>query len=137
MSAEIYGDILQHITEVATRESCMNVSKSFRQLCQEDFLVAEGMEFKPCEAIQACAEPRQVPEPFSKHDFTFGKLEKVEARPRSSRFGTRPGSEPEESYTVAVGTGVMRRACSRASNLRSTEWIHQRYDLGSTMITGE
>lgn len=105
LPAEIYGEIFKRVTDVATRESCMKVSRSFRQLCQEDFFLVEGMNFKPCEAVQACAEPHQVPESFNRHDITSDTLERVEVRRGSRRFDARPDSEPEKSCTVAIGTG--------------------------------
>jgi len=105
LPAEIYGEIVKRVTNVATRESFMKVSRSFRQLCQEDFFLVEGMNFKPCEAVQACSEPHQVPESFDKHDITSDALERVEVRRGSRRFDARSDSEPEKSCTVAIGTG--------------------------------
>lgn len=104
LPAEIYGVIFKHVTDVATRESCMHVSRSFRQLCQEDCFLAEGTVLKPWEAVQECAEPHQIPEWFNRHDVVSDTLEKVEVRP-GSRFDSRYDSEPENSYMVAIGTG--------------------------------
>lgn len=51
LPAEIYGEIFKHVTDRATRESCTQVSRSSRQLCQEDFFLTKGMIFQPCEAV--------------------------------------------------------------------------------------
>lgn len=40
---EIYRQIIKHVTDMETRESCMEVSRTFRLICQEDLLFAEGI----------------------------------------------------------------------------------------------
>ncbi len=132
LPVEIYSQIFKHTSDMATRESCTKPSRTFRQLCQEDLLLAEGIIFKPCEAVQSCVEPHQVPEWFHSHDLTSDTLHRVGVRAGSSLWNSRPESEPEMSYMMAVGPAAIRRACSRASNSPSSDQIHHKENIGST-----
>ena len=57
---EIYSIILSYVTDVETRDACLEVSKPFRDICQESFMFAEGVLFPPYEGIKACVEPVQA-----------------------------------------------------------------------------
>ncbi|KAL8861612.1 MAG: hypothetical protein Q9178_002137 [Gyalolechia marmorata] len=97
---EIYENILSHVVDRETRISCMHVSRFFRQLCQENYLFADGVMFRPSEAVERCAAPRSAPKLFEMYVTDTGSLQKVNFE---SAGGFLDSLKP--SWVVAVGTG--------------------------------
>lgn len=54
---EIFDDIFSYLNDPETRSSCMSVSKTFRDYCQEHVLFAENMFLEPCEAWKSAGSP--------------------------------------------------------------------------------
>ncbi|KAL8785640.1 MAG: hypothetical protein Q9195_008560 [Heterodermia aff. obscurata] len=50
---ESYAQILTHVTNSHTRNACLEVSRTFRELCQEQYLLNEKLLFSPCETCKA------------------------------------------------------------------------------------
>lgn len=57
---EIYVEILKNVNDVDTRNSCLKVSRTLRDYCQENFLFFESIIFEPCENIERCIELDQI-----------------------------------------------------------------------------
>ena len=49
---ELYAQILTHVTDSDTRNACLDVSRTFRELCQEQYLLHEKLLFTPSEACK-------------------------------------------------------------------------------------
>lgn len=96
---EIYTQIIKHVTDMRTRESLMEVSRTFRRICQEDLLFAEGLIFEPSDACQGCDQANDAPEFFEKYDIASGTQSKVKWK-RAGGFLDFGG----ESWKVAIGT---------------------------------
>ena len=69
---EVYTEIVKHVLDRETRDSLMKVSRTFRQICQEDLLLTEDMIFTPSDACQSCDEAGQYPKYFEKYDIASG-----------------------------------------------------------------
>ena len=65
---EIYNQIIMQTTDVETRKSLMEVSGTFRRICQEDLLFTEGLIIKPSVACQSCDEATRLPKWFESYD---------------------------------------------------------------------
>ncbi len=74
---EIYTQIIEHVTDMETRQSLMKVSRTFRRLCQEDLLFAEGLIFESSKACQGCDEAESIPEWYEKFDVATGTQSRV------------------------------------------------------------
>ena len=96
---EIYTQIIKYVTDMTTRESLMEVSRTFRRICQEDLLFAEGSIFEPCDACQGSDEAVDTPDFFEKYDIASGTQSKVKWK-RAGGFLDFGG----ESWKVAIGT---------------------------------
>ena len=97
---EIYENILSHVVDRETRISCMHVSRFFRQLCQENYLFADGVMFRPSKAVERCVAPGSAPKLFEMYVTDTGSLQKVKFKRAG---GLLDSLEP--SWLVAVGTG--------------------------------
>ncbi|KAL8911488.1 MAG: hypothetical protein Q9171_003349 [Xanthocarpia ochracea] len=92
---EIYENILSHVVDRETRISCMHVSRFFRQLCQENYLFADGVMFGPSKPVERCLAPKL----FEMYVTDTGSLQKVKFQ-RAGGFL----DSLEPSWVVAVGT---------------------------------
>ena len=96
---EIYTQIIKQVTDVETRESLMQVSRRFRQICQESLLFAQGLIFEPSEPCQSCDEPQLAPSWFQKYEVKTGTQSQVTLRRAGGSFDSGG-----PSWKVAVGT---------------------------------
>ena len=101
---EIYTQITKHVTDMKTRGSLMKVSRTFRRICQEDFLL-NGVIFEPCDACQICDEPGDCPQWFEKYDVATGTQSQVQFK-RAGGFLDSGG----RSWKVAIGTEHNKRS---------------------------
>ena len=85
---EIYTRIIKQVTDMETRGSLMKVSGTFRRICQEDLLFAEGLIVKPSHACQSCDEATRIPKWFE----TYDTITDTQSR------ATVPGLGPEDRY---------------------------------------
>ena len=103
---EIYARILTYVTDSETKFNCMEVSRVFRQLCQEDLLIADGLIFEPCETVEACVEADDIPNWYDTYDLATDErsqrsLKKERALSDFSRAS---------SWTVLIGADRNRRS---------------------------
>ena len=74
---EIYGQIVKHVTDMKTRQSLMEVSRTFRRLCQEDLLFAKDLIL---ELSRDCKPPwgdPPIPKWYLKRDIVTWRHSKV------------------------------------------------------------
>ena len=96
---EMYTQIIKQVTDIETRESLMKVSRTFRRICQESLLFAQGLIFESSDSCQDCDEPQLVPNWFQKYDIKTGTQSQVTFR-RAGGFLDSGGP----AWKVAVGT---------------------------------
>ena len=109
---EVYSQIIMQVTDMETRESLMKVSRTFRQICQEDLLFSEGLIFKPSIACQSCDEAARIPKRFDIYDTDTGILSQAGiyelTLSRTSPIGLQraPGSTSSGGlmWQVVIGT---------------------------------
>lgn len=111
---EIYANILEHVTDMETRHSCMEVSRVFRELCQEDLLFADGMIFKPSEACKTCVEPHNFPKSFDVYNIASGARSEVSLK----RTGKFRDYEMGPTWTLGIGTGHSKKSLLRGLEFR-------------------
>lgn len=102
---EVYTQIIKHVTDMETRESLVKVSRTFRRICQEDVLFAEGLIFESSEPCQGCDEAGLTPPWFEKYDVATGTQSQVKWK-RAGGFLDSGG----ESWKVLVGTERSKRS---------------------------
>ena len=95
---EVYTEIVEHVLDTETRDSLMKVSRTFRRICQEDFLFTEDMIFTPSDACQGCDEARQHPMRFEKYDIASGVQSQVEFKKAGG-----PRDRGGDSLNVSIG----------------------------------
>lgn len=49
---ELYSEVLPHVIDKGTMAACVQVSRSFRQMCQERYPISDGMILQPSETVQ-------------------------------------------------------------------------------------
>lgn len=96
---QIYTEIFKQVTEIETRESFMNVSRTFPRICQ-DLLFADDLIFEPSDACQGCNNADDLPGWYEKYDVGLGTQSQVKVR----RAGGFPCSG-DKSWKVIIGTG--------------------------------
>ena len=103
---EIYARILTYVTDRETKYNCMEVSRVFRQLCQEELLIADGWIFEPCAAVESCVDAHHLPNWYDIYDLaTNERYERSLKKDGAlSEFSRSP------SWTVLIGTGRNRRS---------------------------
>ena len=131
---EIYAQILMHITDGDTRDKCMEVSRTFRDLCQEQVLFSETLMIGPSEA---CKEPgyrptsfddiglaihQSAPECFNMVDLLTNTETRVRfesaGRPRKRQ---RILKDPALAWVVLVGSERNKRSLLPRLNFRFTD----------------
>lgn len=114
---EIYTEIVKHVLDMETRDSLMKVSRTFRRICQEDFLLTEDMIFTPSDDCQDCDEARKYPKRFEKYDIASGVQSQVgfnEAR------GFRDNSG--DLLKVSIGTEHGKKSLLQDVGFRLGKW---------------
>ena len=103
---EIYARILSYVIDPETKLRCMEVSRVFRQLCQEDVLIADGLIFEPCEAVEACVEADHLPNWYDIYDLATDEHYQASLQKEGalSDFSRTP------SRMVLIGTERNRRS---------------------------
>lgn len=114
---EIYSDIMRHVTDKETRNSCMGVSRMFRTYCQEKFLFTEGMFLEPSQPCEACEEPGVQPDWYNLYNINSGDSSRVSVKKR----GAFPSMSRDVSYHVAVGMDRNKRCFLSGLNFRLPE----------------
>ena len=104
---ELYTKIIQQVIDMETRESLMKVSDIFRQVCQEDFLFAEGWIFKPCRICQSCNEADLTPKWFERYNTATGTLSRVQWR---RALGYAAGDNRGVHCKIAIGSERNKRS---------------------------
>ncbi|KAL8825489.1 MAG: hypothetical protein Q9191_004387 [Dirinaria sp. TL-2023a] len=112
---EIYANILGHVTDMETRNSCMEVSRVFRQICQEDLLFADHMVFAPCEACKECVEPDDIPKMFDVHDVALGEKYEVGLTRVSEYFADFERGSP---WGVLIGDQLHKKSLPQGLKFR-------------------
>ena len=102
---EIYTKIIKQVTDTPTRHSLMKVSRTFRQICQEDLLFAEGVILEPCDACQGCDEAGSIPDSFDMYDVKTGIRSRVHWKRAGGSLGGRG-----DRLRVAVGAERNKRS---------------------------
>ena len=77
---EIYTQIVKHVTDMKTRQALMEVSRTFRRLCQEDLLFAKNLIFEPSDACQSCDEADLLPNWFQMYDIATGTQSQIDLK---------------------------------------------------------
>ena len=104
---EIYARILTFVTDQETRFQCMEVSRLFRQLCQEDVLLTDELIFEPCEAVESCVEADDLPSWYDVYDLASDQHYR---RSLKEEGGPLPDINRKASWVVLVGTDRNRRS---------------------------
>ena len=102
---EVYTEIVKHVLGTETRDSLMKVSRTFRQICQEDLVLTEDMIFTPSDACQGCDEACNIPNWFEKYDIASGIQSQVKFK-RAGGFLDSGGV----LLKVAIGTEYGRKS---------------------------
>ena len=97
---ELYPEILKHVLDYETRASCTYVSRTFRNICQENILFADGIIMEPSDSCQACDSYSERPEWLNVYDVASGASSKMELRECGEWFFDPRG---EEAFLLAVG----------------------------------
>ena len=109
LPTEIYAKILTYVTDLGTRHSCMDVSRTFRTLCQEDFIFADGLYLEPWKADGSFAGPDNSPTWFEMYDIASSTVSKVKLR--AVRYRVRWRTEAgTTSWKIVVGDEVDRKS---------------------------
>ncbi|KAL8706678.1 MAG: hypothetical protein Q9201_000312 [Fulgogasparrea decipioides] len=74
---EIYTIIINSVVDLETRNACMEVSRMFRDLCQENLMATADMLIPPSETCKSCETSDDRPEYFVKRDVSTGEESKV------------------------------------------------------------
>ncbi|KAL8788906.1 MAG: hypothetical protein Q9213_001429 [Squamulea squamosa] len=72
LPGEIYKLIIQHVLDPPTRHACMEVSRTFRDICLQDLLIGENIMLLPSEPCKSCIYPHITPEWFTIRDLKAG-----------------------------------------------------------------
>lgn len=104
---EIYARILTYVTDPETRFNCMEVSRLFRQLCQEDVLFTDQLIFEPCEEVESCVEADELPSSYDVYDLASDERHR---RSLEEEGGALSGFSRTPSWAVLIGTGRNRRS---------------------------
>lgn len=96
---EIYTQIIKHATDKETRMSLMEVSRTFRMICQENVVFTEGLIFEPSAVCRDCDEAELYPKWFEKYDVASGTTSRVTWK-RAGGFLDSGGA----LWKVAVGS---------------------------------
>ena len=131
---EIYAQILMHVTDTDTRDNCMEVSRTFRDLCQEQLFLSETLMIGPSEA---CKKPGYRPTSFDNIDLAIHNsapewfnmidlLTNTETKVRFESAGRRRRrqrimDDPAPSWVVLVGSEHNKRSLLPRLNLRFTD----------------
>ena len=107
LPTEMYAKILAYVTDHGTRHSCVDVSRTFRTLCQEDFIFADGVYLKPWKTDGSFAGSDNSPAWFEMYDVASSADSKVKLRALgdSVRRRTEAGR-----WKVVVGDEVDRKS---------------------------
>ena len=102
---EIYARILTYVTDRETKLSCMEVSRVFRQLCEEDLSIADGWILEPCEAVKACVEPDDLSRWYDIYDLATDDRYRISPKKDEALSDFSP-----PPWTILLGTGRHRRS---------------------------
>ena len=114
---EIYSEIMRHVTDKETRNSCMTVSRMFRTFCQESLLFTEGMFLEPSQSCEDCEHSGDMAEWYNLYDVTTGESRRVSLK----RGGDFLDMSRDVSYYVAVGTNSDRKSLLSRLHFRLPE----------------
>lgn len=137
--AEIYIQILAHITDPQTRASCLDVCRTFRDYCQAHVLFSAGVVLKPCRDVQTCTQPGHNPKSgftLSYNSSSEGGAEEMTTNVQVDFESIRIAEGSECSYldgaapswTIAVGVGQNRKILLNDLQFRFTrnsDWVRQ------------
>lgn len=115
--AELYRTILLNNEDVETHRACMQVSRTFRDLCQEDILLTNKFRFQANEASKTYQPGTEVFPALRMQNLSTGRSHDVTLKPPSGGMFEmfempRP---PRETWRFVVGSDPNRR--SLVSNL--------------------
>ena len=108
---EIYGMILLHLEDLQTRHACMQVSRSFRDLCQQNSMMMDGVVVQAVTTSPTSAWARglriKTLSTGQSHDVT---LEHMPLQTPRSRRMRGPEKQPESRWQVVLGSERNRRS---------------------------
>ncbi|KAL8735796.1 MAG: hypothetical protein Q9166_000660 [cf. Caloplaca sp. 2 TL-2023] len=108
---EIYSLVIDNVLDLPTRNACLEVSRTFRDLCLQNLLVGENMLLLPNEACKRLEGPQDVPEWFVMKDLSTGV---------QSRVTVRDNNEKRRYLEKGWGNkGLMRVLAGREYNRKS------------------
>ena len=107
---EIYEQIVKHVTDIKTRQSLMEVSRTFRRLCQEDLLFAKDLVFEPSATCKTRPGVKLIPEWFQKYDIATGSRSQVSLKRADPSYNTG------DTWRVVIGNEDGRKS------LLTAEW---------------
>ena len=111
---DIYSEIMRHVTDKETRNSCMAVSRMFRTFCQESLLFTNGMFLEPSQSCEDCENSGDIAEWYNLYDVASGESRRVSFQ----RGGGFLDISRDVSYYVAVGTDGDRKSLLSGLNFR-------------------
>lgn len=103
--ARVADGRLPNETDMETRDSCTEVSRAFRRVCQEDLLFAGGSILEPSDAYQGCDDADSIPDWFEKYDVTTGTHSQV-----TWKGGSGFRDNGSESLKVAIGSELSKKS---------------------------
>ncbi|MCJ1428687.1 hypothetical protein MMC29_006598 [Sticta canariensis] len=108
---EIYGMILRHLEDLQTHHACMQVSRSFRDLCQQKSMIMDGVVVQAVTTSPTSAWARglriKTLSTGQSHDVTLKQMPLQ--TPRSS-YLRGPEKQPESRWQVVLGSERNRRS---------------------------
>ena len=105
---EIYALILDKVNDAPTRNACMEVSRTFRDLCLENYLFTEDTMILPSDSCKDILDHQTMPKYYIKKDLTTGEESKVQLK---FSGGFLPSWDRErKNFKVLTGDEKNRRS---------------------------
>lgn len=113
---EIYTEIIKLATDTKTRESLMEVSRTFRRICQEDLLFAESLIFEPSDACQGCDDAGDIPGWYEMYNAATGTQSQVKVKKAGGFLDSGAAS-----WKALIGTGHGKKSLLPEATFRFAE----------------
>ena len=105
---EIYHNILLHVEDSNTYQSCMQVSRTFYDLCQENFMVMDGIVFQANDASKNYDEMSVSISAFRMKTLSTGDSQDVVLKKLGKYY--QPPRDGPDSWQVVLGREYNRRS---------------------------
>ena len=105
---EIYALVLDKVNDAPTRNACVEVSRTFRDLCLENYLFTEDTMILPSDSCREILDHTAMPNYHIKKDLTTGEKSKVELKFSGGFF---PSWDPDrKNFKILTGDEKNRRS---------------------------